>query len=120
MAGFKGARMSTKQKPWRDLLPIHPAAEKLPLMSAEQLREHADDIAKNGLLVPVVLLERNDESTVVLLDGRNTLDALALLGCKIFPTKRGETENHRLVRGYEVQKYRQWTPFPGVQIRTSR
>jgi hypothetical protein len=82
-----------KQTPWRDVLSIHPAAEALPLMTPEQLREHADDIAKNGLLVPAVILERlNDagESTVVLLDGRNTLDALELLGCKIFPVRKGE------------------------------
>ena len=38
----------TKRKSWRDVLPIHPAAELLPLMSSDELRELADDI-KNRL-----------------------------------------------------------------------
>jgi hypothetical protein len=101
--------MSTKQKPWREVLPIHPAADMLPLMSAEQLREHADDIAAQGLIVPVTITEHvadDGKHTVLLLDGRNTLDALALLGCKIFPTKRGGTGNDRLAGRFEMQEDR--------------
>jgi hypothetical protein len=59
---------------WRDVLPIHPAAELFPLMSEVELRELADDIEKNGLCDPVAIYDGE------LLDGRNRLDALALLG----------------------------------------
>ena len=66
---------------WRDLLPVHPAAELFPPMSAEELKELADDIEKNGLRIPIELY-RDTDGKVSLLDGRNRLDALALLGCQ--------------------------------------
>jgi hypothetical protein len=63
---------------WRELLPVHPAAELFPLMSKDELRELADDIEKNGQVEPISLYSENGESSV--LDGRNRLDALELLG----------------------------------------
>jgi hypothetical protein len=42
-------------KPWREVLPIHPAAELFPLMGPEELRELGEDIKKHGLTAPVVL-----------------------------------------------------------------
>ncbi|MGB8572185.1 MAG: ParB N-terminal domain-containing protein [Pseudolabrys sp.] len=66
---------------WRDVLPIHPAAELLPLMSADELRELADDIEKNGLQEKVDITEQ--DGVLMLLDGRNRLDALQLLGREI-------------------------------------
>jgi len=78
-----------KSKPilWRDILPIHPAANALPLLAEDALRELAEDIKKNGLhSKPVVLLspktKPTDPDDYVLLDGRNRLDALELLGVK--------------------------------------
>jgi hypothetical protein len=89
--------VNTKNRParqhWRDRLPVHPAAELFPLMSKNELRELADDIDKNGLRVPVTLCGDTrlpDGSgvkvggVVYLLDGRNRLDALELLGRKLF------------------------------------
>jgi hypothetical protein len=69
----------SKPIPWRDILPIHPTAEALPLLSPEALRELAEDIKRNGLReVPVYW---NDPETfkAMLLDGRNRLDAIALI-----------------------------------------
>ena len=84
----------TKVKPWREILPVHPAADLLPLLSSEQLRELADDIAKNGLREPVDIWCEGGDAPISLLDGRNRLDALELLGCKIFhtETKKGLEE----------------------------
>src|SRR5262249_6969633 len=59
---------------WRDHLPIHPAAELFPLMSEPELRELGEDIKKNGLLSPIVIHHE------MLLDGRNRLDAMELVG----------------------------------------
>src|SRR5262245_56294019 len=63
---------------WRDILPIHPAAELFPLMSPDELRELGEDIVKNGLTSPIVLWQGDRKSPVCLLDGRNRLDALEL------------------------------------------
>jgi hypothetical protein len=42
-------------KSWRDVLPIHPAAELFPLMSEAELRELGEDIKQNRLKHPIVL-----------------------------------------------------------------
>ena len=72
-------------KSWRDVLPIHPAADLFPLMSSpDELRALAEDarIRKNGLQsLPKVQLDQNGNPVV--LDGRNRLDALELLGVEI-------------------------------------
>jgi ClpX C4-type zinc finger len=66
---------------WRDVLPVHPAAEMFPTMSAEELKELAEDISKNTLLSPIVFWSRSHSSKeAYLLDGRNRLDAIAMGG----------------------------------------
>jgi hypothetical protein len=72
---------------WREHLPVHPAADLFPPLSEPELQELAEDIRKNGLQHPIVI-RRNpasdwrspDNEKYQLLDGRNRLDALALLG----------------------------------------
>jgi hypothetical protein len=65
---------SPPPKSWRDVLPIHPAAELFPRMSESELRELGEDIKANGLRASIVLYEGK------LLDGRNRLDAMELVG----------------------------------------
>jgi hypothetical protein len=65
---------------WRDVLPVHPAAELFPMMSDAELRELGEDIKKNGLKVPVILWSPNNGRDHYLLDGRNRLDAMELVG----------------------------------------
>jgi hypothetical protein len=60
---------------WRDYVKVHPAAEALPLMPAGELRELANDIQENGLRTTIAVTRDG-----VLVDGRNRLDALELLG----------------------------------------
>ena len=67
-------------RPWRKFLSVHPTADLLPLMDAKALRWLADDIKANGLQEPVTL---DVDNPAVLLDGRNRLDALELLGVEI-------------------------------------
>src|SRR5262245_6990007 len=69
-------------KSWRDILPIHPAAELFPLMQPDELRVLAEDIHLHGLHVPCCLIE-DEDGRVALIDGRNRLDALELIGEKI-------------------------------------
>src|SRR5262249_46374041 len=77
----------TKEKRWRDIWPVHPAAELFPLMSEAELRDFADDIEKNGLKELVDLYD-DPKLGRCLLDGRNRLDALELMGWQ-------EDENQR-------------------------
>lgn len=51
-------------------IPIHPAADLFPMMSEEELRELADDIAEHGLIHPIVVDDQGQ-----LIDGRNRLKA---------------------------------------------
>jgi hypothetical protein len=69
----------TNRTNWRDILPIHPAADLFPLMSEAELRELADDIKKNGLKDQLTLY-KDQNLGLCLLDGRNRLDAMALSG----------------------------------------
>jgi hypothetical protein len=50
---------SSKPKSWRDVLPIHPAAELFPLMSKDELHELGEDIKKNGLEQSIAIYKKN-------------------------------------------------------------
>jgi hypothetical protein len=66
---------------WREHLPVHPAADLFPLMSESELRELGEDIKANGLQSPVVVhCEHARSGAFKLLDGRNRLDAMELVG----------------------------------------
>ena len=66
---------SKKAPAWRDVLPVHDAANLFPLISKDELGELAADIAKNGLLEGIAV-HFDREGKCQLLDGRNRLDAL--------------------------------------------
>lgn len=50
--------------------PIHPAADRFPMLDEEALRSLADDIASNGLVNPITV-----DTTGQIIDGRNRLAA---------------------------------------------
>jgi hypothetical protein len=65
---------------WRDVLPVHPAAELFPPMSESELRVLGEDIEDKGLSTsPIVLWQADKNATAVLLDGRNRLDAIEMV-----------------------------------------
>jgi ParB-like nuclease domain len=78
----KQSAPSPPPKSWRDVIAVHPAAELFPLIDPEDLQALANDIQEHGLRQPCCLLE-DENGDVVLVDGRNRLDALALLGEEI-------------------------------------
>jgi hypothetical protein len=103
------AAAETVSKPrssWRDHLPVHPAAELFPLMSELELRALGEDIKKNGLLSPIII---DDEKLV---DGRNRLDAIALLGMEFefIRAKRGPDKG-KIVG---IESYDFSTPLSGA------
>jgi hypothetical protein len=84
---------------WRDRLPVHPAAEVFPLLSKGELEELAEHIRRNGLLEGVTLWLNPDTGQEELLDGRNRLDALELLGDEVF-NNRGKVRKEWLEKTY--------------------
>ena len=65
----------SRKSSWRDVLPIHPAAEMFPLLSDQELDELGADIKANGLKVGIVIYIDPDGRSW-LLDGRGRLDAM--------------------------------------------
>ena len=63
---------------WRDILPVHPAADLFPMMTLDEITALGEDIKNNGLKQPIVLVKTPDGDA--LLDGRNRLDAMASVG----------------------------------------
>jgi hypothetical protein len=67
-------------KSWRDVLPVHPAANLFPPMSKAEIKELAEDIKKNGLQSPITTWTDPADDKRYVLDGCNRLDALELIG----------------------------------------
>jgi hypothetical protein len=62
------------------VLPIHPAAELFPLMSEPELRELGEDIKANKAQFPIATWFDPEAKIELLVDGRNRLDAMELVG----------------------------------------
>jgi hypothetical protein len=102
--------MSDTNPRWRDYLTVHPAADLFPPMPEAELRELGEDIKKNGQRYPVVLWNEG-ENGVWLLDGRNRLDAMELIGVpilnedgKLFHWCYREGDPHDLVLSLNIHR----------------
>jgi len=73
---------------WRDRLPVHSAADVFPLMSEKERKELAGDIKRNRLKTKIVVWSPEAGAEKQLLDGRNRLDALALMSRLFFDRGR--------------------------------
>lgn len=63
--------------------PVHPAAQKFPMMTGAEFTQLAEDIAEHGLREPLWLWRDPDDGTEYLLDGRNRLAACAESGTAV-------------------------------------
>ena len=93
-ASSKQPRLDRRRakRSWREILAQHPACELFPSLSEDELREIGEDIRRKGRLTsPIVLLQvrepqiinglqYNSLDDLALLDGRNRLDAMELVG----------------------------------------
>jgi hypothetical protein len=84
-----------KPKSWRDVLPVHPAADLFPMMSPDELKALGDDIKKYGLCVVVTLWQAEVGAPVQLIDGRNRLDASEAAGISVL-NRQGDELDCRL------------------------
>jgi hypothetical protein len=88
-----------QMRSWRDVLPIHPAADLFPMMSRDELLELGEDIKKHGLTSPIVLWSPDDKRhATFLLDGRNRLDAMEAAGIKVVDKEHGDGLERSTVR----------------------
>lgn len=80
-----------EKKTWRDVYEVHPAAEVFPMLPEDELLKLGEDIKKNGLKERIVIWSPGDpkakDPPIYLLDGRNRLAALELVGASIFDEK---------------------------------
>jgi hypothetical protein len=72
------------KKGWRDHLKVHPACEAFPSISPEELKALGGDIKRRGLKHRIELWQDEETGEELLIDGRSRLDAMELLGLKIF------------------------------------
>jgi hypothetical protein len=72
---------SAAPRAWRDVIPVHPAADRFPLLKdtdPKALKALAEDLDK-GMTAPLAFWREGPEAPWQLLDGRNRLDALELM-----------------------------------------
>ncbi|MBY5488686.1 hypothetical protein ELH49_20750 [Rhizobium ruizarguesonis] len=80
--------MDAKTKTWRDEIKVHPAADLFPMMSEPELRELGEDIKRNGLRMPIYMWAPDKNShNYQLVDGRNRLTAMELVGIRVLGKK---------------------------------
>jgi hypothetical protein len=97
---------------WRDVLPIHPAAELFPRMSEDELLTLGEDIKKRGLASAVILWSPGylgdgmEARPLFVLDGCNRLDAMERAGLPVVNAKGKLNEFHGacFVTRYEKRK----------------
>src|SRR5258707_6808712 len=81
---------------WRDHVSVHPAADLFPTLGDAELRELADDIKRHGLREKIKIVKRYHYHlggvVQVVIDGRNRLDALELVGESIFRCGKAGTK----------------------------
>ncbi len=77
----------TSAKSWRDILPVHPAADLFPMLSDAELVTLGADIKARGILNKIVIWN-GPGTTEFLLDGRNRLAAAEKAGLLEFDDGR--------------------------------
>ena len=101
--------MIKQPKSWRDVMAVHPAADLFPLMAPDELKVLGKDIKKNGLKEAIALTYEKPGGgpcQYSLIDGRNRLDAMELVGLSpnlqlyrgIWKLTLAEIDNYGLVQ----------------------
>jgi hypothetical protein len=98
---------------WRAVLKIHPAAEQFPLIGPEELRELGEDIKAKGQKYPITFWCPQEgygycggsghyviDGPFLLLDGRNRLDAMELVGIPVVVSKYSKKDIDDIATGY--------------------
>jgi hypothetical protein len=93
---------------WRNHIKVHKAADLFPMMSEPELRELGEDIKKNKQRVQVIFWIPSGRSrpepappkgSALLIDGRNRLDAMEMVGLPVFDKSGVPAFNWRFMEG---------------------
>src|SRR5215468_6025941 len=76
-------------KSWRDDYNVHPAADLFPMLPEDELKKLGDDIKINGLREPIVFI-LSAQFGEQLLDGRNRLEAMGMVGLSLWDFDRDQ------------------------------
>jgi hypothetical protein len=111
---------------WRSVIKVHPAADAFPMMSQDELRVLGEDIKANGLTSPITLWCPQEgygycsgsqryviDGPFLLLDGRNRLDAMELVGIPVVLPKYSQTIIDALAAGCsdeELEEFKKDNP----------
>jgi hypothetical protein len=111
---------------WRDLIKVHPAADTFPMMDEPELRVLGEDIKANGLTSPITLWCPQEgygycsgsrryviDGPFLLLDGRNRLDAMELVGIPVVLPKYSQKIIDTLATGCgdeELEEFKKDNP----------
>jgi hypothetical protein len=93
---------------WRNSISIHPAADLFPLLSEDELAQLGYDIRRNGLTSPIAIMIEHNKP--VLVDGRNRLDAMEIVGLRV-NLERTSTGTWKLL-AYEPTLDGEWVGVP--------
>ncbi|MBB4478443.1 ParB/Srx family N-terminal domain-containing protein [Rhizobium etli] len=91
-----------KAKGWRNFIKVHPAADLFPTMSEPELRELGENIKRNGLRLPICMWRPDKDSLYELVDGRNRLTAMELVGLRVLD---GKHFNDRFFNPFQINWY---------------
>jgi hypothetical protein len=94
---------------WRNGLKVHPAADHFPMLPEHDLVTLGNDIKCNGLSSPIAI-RIDKEGKPVLLDGRNRLSAMEIVGLRI-RLEEGKGAGWKLV-AEEVSLDGTWSSLP--------
>jgi len=88
------------RKSWRDVLPIHPAANRIPNATEEEKHTLASDLRCHGQRMPVILVRvaSRPNARPELLDGRTRLDLQEANGVEVIDSDGGLLVLHRVVQ----------------------
>ena len=92
----KAMAPATPKISWRQILKVHPAADKVPVASDDERRRLRGDLCRNGLIEPVVLV-RVAGGPLKLLDGRHRLDGLQDNGVEVINSDGDLLVSHKVL-----------------------
>ena len=93
---------------------IHPACDLFPMMTPDELKALGEDIKRNGMTAPIVWwtereadIGKTPAPEYYLLDGRNRLDAMEMVGIKVIDFNGKEPVFHNMGVGrYSLRRRR--------------
>jgi hypothetical protein len=109
--------LNPSAKSWRDVLPVHPAADLFPMMSEPELLALGEDIKRNGMRVAVAVFKEQKHSPPVLLDGRNRLAAMEAANIDIRIESVGCDGDPRVELWFRLTDNDMWSPIEIVEVR---